>query len=366
MTIHILNETNIRTNYNKYYFGINTHKYRVAYSGINTIKQLELETREIEFYHLDLIGKINKLDNRFELDHSYYLYLLLHNNIDNLLYLELSCNKLTHNYIKHLSRFIIDTNKLLHLDISTSIIDDTSLSLLLDAITNNNSLVKLDISSVSINVTTAPYLSNLLENQTSIKYYNLYNTFQSMEPFIISFQPISHISSSIDTLLLGNNKIDDRHLPILLDCLTTNKLKFVDLTLNNITYKSLSHIRQWLTPYPLTFDNLFNGIYQKYTNQLSHLDITNNYLDTKSYPSILDIIKHNIYLSIFSIDYNISTTKNILQKLNKNKKCVIETKNASNYNNSIIISLYNILPIDMIEQLLYSIHYLEILHLKSL
>ena len=187
-----------------------------------------------------------------------------------------------------------------------------------------------------------------------------------MESFIICFQPISHISSSIDTLLLGNNKIDDRHLPILLDCLTTNKLTFLDLTLNNITYKSLSYIRQWLTPYPLTFDNLFNGIYQKNINQLSHLDITNNYLDTIVYPSILDIIKNKINLTIFSIDYNISTTKNILQKLHKNKKCVIETNNASNYNNSIIISLYNILPIDMIEKILFSIHYLKILHLKSL
>jgi len=280
--------------------------------------------------------------------------------------LELSCNRLTHNYIKHLSPFIIDTNKLLHLDISTSIMDDTSVSLLLDAITNNNSLVKLDISSVSINVTTAPYLSNLLENQTTIQYYNLYNTFQSMESFTICFQPISHISSSIDTLLLGNNNIDDRHIPILLDSLTNNKLQFLDLTLNNITYQSLSHIRNWLTPFPLTFDNLFNGIYQKYTNQLSHLDITNNDLDTKSYPSILDIIKNNIYLTIFSIDYNISAPKNILQKLNKNKKCVIKKNNATGYNNSIIISFYHILPIDMIEQILYSIQYMELLHLKSL
>ena len=366
MTIHCLNESNIDTNCNKSYFGINTHEHQIAYSNINNIKQLELETREIEFYHLDLIGKIDKLDHPIEKDNSFYLYSMLNNNIGHLLYLELSGNRLTPNYIKPLSRFIIDTSTLLHLDISTSIIEDDSLELLFDAITKNNSLIKLDISGISINIITARYLSILLETQTTIRYYNLYNTFHSMASFSICFDKIDTISSSIDTLLLGNNKIDDNHLSILLNSITNNTLQFLDLILNNITYKSLDNIRKWLTPVTLTFDNLFDRSYQTSINKLSKLDITGNYLDNLSSSYIVEIIKNNINLNLFSVDYNISLKNNIMPKIERNNKCVINIERSTTHNNSIIISLYKLLPIDIIEQLLRSTQYLEILYLKSL
>lgn len=366
MTIDNLNGSNINTNKKKHYFGIDASNQQMGYSNINSFQELELETRNISFNHLDLIGKIDKLDNPKEQNNSIYLYSILTNNIEHLLYLELSCNRLPYNYIEHISQFLIDTPKLLHLDISSSTIDDNSLEILLDAITKNKSLIKLDISGISISTNIARYLSKLLGNQNTIQYYNLYNIFTSMDSFSVCFDKLV-ISSSIHTLLLGNNKIDDNHIPLLLNSLKNNKsLTFLDLILNRITYKSINNIRDWLIPIKLTFDSLFDGSYQVNRNKLCNLDLTNNYLDSCSYPTILDIVNNNINLNIFNFDYGISIKNNIIEKLNRNKKCILNIIVPKTKNDAIIASLYNILSIDIIEKLLFAIRYLEILYIKSI
>lgn len=347
----------------KIYFGIDTNYQQVFYSNISDFLQLDTKMIDISLYHLDFIGKIQLLDNPKENDNSIYFYSILNSNIDDLLYLELACNKLPYHFIDKLALFIINTKHLLHLDISSSMIDDIGISILFDAIIKNKSLIKLDISNISINSNTASHLSKLLEYQTTILYYNLYNTFLSIDAFAICFDKLM-ISPFIHTLLLGNNKIDDKHLPLLLNSLSNNKkLQFLDLISNNLSNQSIDTIKNWLIPIQLTFDTLFDGIYLTKANRISHFDITNNYLDSHSLPSIFNIIDNNIHLNIFGLDYDLSNNI-LLDKLTYNKKCIDIIQSLVPYP-AIIIALYSKLSIDILEKLLFAINYLEILNLKS-
>ena len=81
---------------------------------------------------------------------------------------------------------------------------------------------------------------------------------------------------------------------------------------------------------------------------------------------MFNIASLNINLNIFNFDYGISITNNIIEKLNRNKKCILNIIVPKTKNYAIIASLYNILSIDIIEKLLFAIRYLEILYIKSI